>query len=579
MEFLGLLIGALVALAVAVLLSRSDRRRPPPDPDAVDPRRISHLCATLTGDPTADRPILNRILALGPDVIPALLAELTDAHRRADETTPPRLARLEEVIADFGLAAVPALTTALARLHPSAPLSPGLVRILRRLGGPGMRAICHRARALPDLAPYLPQLVPRGDPAADAALTAALATALADDDPPERRAALDTCAGLLVDRPRALDTLWDHADAPARATLLDALADWLPLATPALIHRGLTDPAPPVRAAAARLATHATAPPLHVPAAALAPLLRDADPTVRAAAARALAARPDPADRHLLVPAIDDPDPIVSHHARLGRLHGLDPRETAPPEEALLDLDDPDPARRRLAIHHLGRRRDDPRARERLIRLADDLDPATRLEAVLALARAGDAITPDLLVRILRAPPPPPDLLGAREAARRIGPPLAVPLARRLRPDPPDRARALLAVLRAIDYTDAVAPLLRALEDARTGALEGQLSATLHAAGPAARAALDHALRHPARGLLTPALRYLAAYATPDDLPLLIELYDRHPPLRAVVLNIIETQGPAAIPPLRARIRAGGDDLTLLALEHRLALLEAVTAH
>lgn len=574
MEFLGLLIGALVALAIAVLLSRSDRRRAPPDPEAVDPRRISHLCAALTGDPTADRPILNQILALGPDVIPALLGELTEAHRRADETTPARLARLEDVIADFGLAAVPALTAALARLHPSAPLSPGLVRIMRHLGGPGARASIHRARALPDLAPYLPQLVPRDDPAADAALTAALN----DVDPADRRAALDTCAGLIIDRPGALDTLWSRSDPPGRAALLDALLDWLPLATPTLIRSGLDDPAPTVRAAAARLATHATAPPLALPAAALAPLLDDDDPRVRAAAARALAARPDPADRRLLIPAIDDPDPTVSHHARLGRLHGLDPRETAPPEEALHDLDDPDPTRRRLAIHHLGRRRDDPRARERLIRLADDLDPTTRLEAVLALARAGDAITPDLLVRILRAPPPPPDLLGAQEAARRIGPPIAVPLARRLRPDPPDRARALLTVLRAIDYTDAVPPLLRALEDARTGALEGQLSATLHAAGPTARAALDHALRHPARGLLTPALRYLAAYATPADLPLLIDLYDRHPPLRTLVLNIIEAQGAAAIAPLRARIHAGGDDLTLLALEHRLALLEAVTA-
>lgn len=569
MEFLGLLAGALVALVLAILLSRGDRRRRAhDDDDAADPRRISRLCAALTGDPARDRPVQNRILALGPDVIPALLGELTDAHRHQDEHAPARLARLEEVVADFGLAAVPPVTAALGRLHPTAPLVPGLVRVLHRLDGPGARAVIRRGVEQPDLAPFLPRFRAAAD-AADA-LTAALLAV----DPDDRPAALETCAGLLADRPAVIERLWTRADARGRVALLGWLTDWLPLADPALAARALDDPEPTVRAAAARLATLLPA----LPAARLAAALDDPAPPVRAAAARALAARQDPADRAPLRAALRDPEATVALEARLGLLFDLDPRETDPPDAALAELVGHDPNRRRLAIHHLGRRRDDPRARERLIRLADDPDPAIRAEAVLALVRAGDAIAQDLLVRVLRALPPLTDRLDAQEAAQRLGPTLAVPLARRLRPDPPARIAALLAVLRAIPYTDAVPPLLRGLEDARTGALEGQLSATLHAGGPPVRAAIDQALRHPSRGLLAPALRFLAAYATPDDLPLLFDLFERHPPLRGVVLNLVEAQGEAAIAPLRAHIHRGGEDTVLLALEQRLALLEAIAA-
>jgi HEAT repeat protein len=582
-ELFALLAGALIALVLAMLLSRGDRRRrddDDADPPA-DPRRISRLCATLTGDPARDRPVHNQILALGPDVIPALLGELTELHRHTEAQAATHLARLEEVIADFGLAAVPPVTTALGRLHPTAAMVPGLVRVLRRLGPPGLRAVIHRGVATPDLAPFLPRFRDGLDD-----LPSPLADALLTVEPALRATALETCAGLLGERPADIERLWTRWDAAGRVALLGWLTDWPALADAALAARGLTDSEPTVRAAAARLATLLPT----LPAAALAAALADPAPTVRAAAARALAARTEPSERAALRAALADPDPTVALEARLGLLgdgdaaepdfQETDPQETDPPDPdtALADLTGPDPARRRLAIHHLARRRDDPRARERLIRLADDPDPAVRAEAVLALARAGDAIAADLLVRVLRALPPITDRLDAQETARRLGPALAVPLARRLGPDPPARIDALLAVLRTIPYADAVPPLLRGLEDARTGTLESQLTATLHLGGPPVHAAIDHALRHPARGLLAPALRFLAAYARPADLPLLFDLFDRHPPLRTAVLNLIEAQGDAAITPLRARIALGGEDTLMLALEHRLALLEAIAA-
>lgn len=589
MELLGLLVGALLALLVTLLVARGDRpRRPAEPPGPVDVRRVSRLSRHLTGDPVRDRPLLNRILALGPDVIPGLLGELTECHRHPDPRHAPRAARLEEVVADFGLAAVPAVSDALARLHPTAPLVPGLVRILRRLDGPGTRALIDRAVRVPDLAPFLPRFR-FGGPGSDPA--GALVAALRAIDPPDRPRALALCAGLLAAHPVAIEALWAAWGPPGRVDLLRWLADWLPVARAAaepLPERGLRDPDPTVRAAAARLAAL-----LRVDVAALSAALEDPDPAVRAAACRAVAARRVSLGP-LLADCAADADPRVALEALLGRL--ADPAALPPPDPALpapiaallaaerpIDaalaaLEDSDPTTRRVAAHLLGRHHDDPRARERLIRLADAAEPADRATAVLALARAGDAIAADLLVRVLRAGAPPADLLDLQEAAQRVGAEVAAPLARRLRPPPPDRVLATLAVLRAAPYADAVPPLLRGLEDARSGALEGQLAATLYVGGPAVREAVSRALRQPTRGLLAPALRFLAAYGDPADLPLLLDLHDRHPPLRGVLLNLVEGLGPAAIAPLRARIAEGGDDPVVEALEQRLAMLEAAHA-
>ncbi len=585
MEFVGLLLGALLALLVLLTLSRGNPRRAAREPigDPPDLRRVTRLCRHLSGDPIRDRPLLNRILALGPDVVPTLIGELTECHRHPDQRSPSRAARLEEVVADFGLAAVPAVTDALARLHPTAPLVPGLVRILRRLRGPGTRAVIDRAVRVPDLAPFLPRFrfdAPGHDP------VGALVAALRGADAEHRPLALELCAGLLS--PAAIESLWATWGAEGRTDLLRWLADWLPIAERAgLAERGLRDRDPQVRVAAARLGTIL---PSSVGIAALTTAVEDDDPGVRAAVCRAIAAR-RASTRALLDERLRDADPRVALEALLGRLRdperpppdlpgpiGLLLDDERPVDAALAGLEDPDPALRRAAAHLLGRHHADPRARERLIRLADAPDPRDRATAVLVLARAGDAVAGDLVVRVARAGAmaDAPDLLDVQEAAQRVGPPVAAPLARRLRSRTAGRVDATLAVLRAVPYAGAVPPLLRGVEDARSGALEGRLAATLHVGGAEVRAGVGQALRQPTRGLLAPALRFLAAYGEPADLPLLVELFDRHPPLRGVLLNLIEGQGAAAVEPLRARIDAGGEDAVVESLEQRLAMLEAV---
>ena len=592
MEFFGLLAGAILALLIGTLLLRGGDP-PPRESDEVPAEggRVGTLCQRLTGDPRRDRPLLNRILALGPGVVPDLVDAMAEEVRDTDGPDPQRLARMEELVADFGLAAVGPVTESLARLQPTAPHAPGLMRILARLGRPGVGAILRRGLAQPDLAPFLPRF--------RAEARAALVTALEDRPPAGRARDLTRLAGLLGAHPDALDTLWARWDPAGRVDLLHWLADWLPLARSEHIHRGLEDEDPDVRRAAARLARLLVDPSLLGP---LDRLAQEPDPEVRQAAVRALAAQPLKEARPRLVAAVADPDRGVAMAAVAGLLSAPDEvlqsaleQATALPAEALalLSLVTPlnekrdlaplsaaleadDPALRDVTARALGRLSDhDPRARERLIRLADGESQDDRVRAVYALSFNADTTVAELLARALRTVPDREQLVRLQEAAQHIGEAAVLPLARRLRPDPPGRVEASLAVVRVQPYDAATPPLLRGLEDARSGFIEGLVAATLSVGGEAVRERIYDALDVPSRGLLPPALRYLAGYGTAQDVPLLIGLFDRHFLLRQVILNLIESQGGDAIAAIEARIEAGGDDAPLALLEQRLAILLA----
>ncbi len=606
MEFLGFLAGAVMALLVAVALfrtvdpARRRRRRhaaASADDEVGERDRVESLCAALTGDPQRDRPLLNRLLALGPSIVPSLLEHLAELLRAPDGPPPRRVARVEELVADFGLAAVPPVTDLLARLQPTAPLAPALTRILFRLGQYGARSVMQRGLRHPELAAFLPRFrhLRRGDGA-----TALFLTLRDAPGPPGDH--LATLAGLLADAPDVLDKLWDAWDAPRRVGLLCFLADWLPLARPVDVRRGAADPHPPVQRAAARLAHLLVDPALVGPLSALA---RGGDAGTRKVAVQALAAQPSLGALPALLEAAADVDAGVALHALIGcvRAHAavaddafgaaralrgtpahallaeqapLDGPPGGPLEPLLAALDGADEGLRALAATLLARHLDaDPRARERLIRVADGSLGGDRVLAVATLARAHDPTAAELLVKCLRQPVDADARLQLQEAAQHIGEAALAPLARRLRPQAPGQVEGALAVLRAQPYAAAAPQLLRGLEDARSGYLEGLLAATLKVGGDAVRAVIDEALVDPRRGLLAPALRYLAAYACPDDVDLLLTLFDRHLPLRSIILNLVEGQGEAARPALAQRIAAGGEDAILTALEQRKALLDA----
>lgn len=532
-----LLAGLLLALVVTLLLFGERRPRTTPTAHA-PPAQVDHLCAALTGDAERDRPLVNRMLALGPGIVPDLLDVIAILRHDPGPRDVARFSLLEALVADFGLAAVGPVTDRLQRLRPTVPLAASLTRILARLGPNGLRAVVRRALLNSELAPFLPRLAQAVAPsAASGAITAALAERAAV----HHQIDLDTVAGLLPQHPDVLDALWATWPTPGREALLRWLMDWPCLATEAHVARALADEAAEVRRLGARLA-RLRPDPQHGPA-----LTRLA----KAGCAEARAAL-----------------------ARLDWLPAPEPGAGPDLEQRLDALDAPQLATRLRAIGQLSHETD-PRARERLIRLADGEGGAEQVAAIAALAASGAPNTPELLARALRDAPRGDHLIQLQEAAIDLGPAAVGPAVRRMRVAPRERASAFLAVLRALPCEGAVPSLLRALEDARSGTLEATLAATLRAAGPPAQLALDRALDEPARGLLASALRYLAIYAGPAELDRLESLFRRHPPMRGIILNLLESLGPAARPSLQTLIDDGGDDLIVTQLEHRLAVLDA----
>ena len=576
MELLGLVISAVLALLVvrAFIWPAQPEQRPESTLDPLD-----RLCAQLSGDPVRDRPTLNRILALGPMVIPAILDEIAGGLRAPDEHEPRRQARLEELVADFGLAAVPPVAELLVRLQPTASLAAPLTRIVHRLGQSGAEAFFRRGLLLPGLVLYLPRL--RWAPAAEAAAIGALRDRDGD------RVALDRLAGIIATHPQIIEALFERWSPRGRAQLLEWLADWLPLARIHHIERGLRDPSPVVRAAAAQLAGLLSAPEL-LPA--LAAQSRDEDVLVRRAATWALAVHVEPSTEAVLLAAARDSDDQVALNAIIGLVGTPDFKAAAAsaPRLGLSDLrpddvlslvsalDDPRHSTRvvaaRLLTPHVAH---DPRARERLISMARSEGAHDRVWALDSLSHARDPEAAEILARAISGTLSTDELRRLQVAAQRIGEAVARPLVRRMRGRVDGRLEATLVVLRSQSFLDATAFLLRSLEDIRSGPVEALISATLFAGGSPVRAAIQQSIDAPARGLLAPGLRYLSTFATPDDVPLLIRLFDRHLPLRTVILNLIESQGVAALPALNVRIDAGGEDSLLLALEQRQANLLA----
>ena len=598
---LGVLLGAIVAMLVVRHFVSNDDPAEDPQPRRNSTDRLAELCASLNGDPRRDRPILNRILALGPEVVPLLLDQLHGTVKSNESVKPELQARIEELVADFGLAASPSLRQHLTRTRPGSPQGAGLMRILVRLGHAGGIDLLRRAFDTPGLLPFVPRLRLASEPfeAPDEVLHEVLG-----HRPIERlRRDLDTVAGLIVNHPVVVDRLWAGGDARTRAAVLEWLCNWLPLARLEHVEAGLADEEVCVRIAAAHLGALLVDPTLVGP---LGDLTRDGNPSARAAAAHALGTQPLRGAVTPLRATVNDPDPEVAVAAALAlwrhRDAGLsravassnilaDSRRGAllraafPLEGALRDIDpllaalsDPDAAVRQLSTRLLGAFVDvDPRARERLIRAAEGADRGDRVAAVTALVLAGDETAPEQLAAALIGPVDPDAHLWLQEAAQCLGDKAVMPIARKVANGHREHAGALLSVLRVQPFLPAIPVLLRALEKTRGEPIEAAIAATLQAGSAEVRSAVDDCLEQPRRGLLVPALTYLAAYGTPDDLPILIALYDRHPPLRGILLNLIEAQGPAAVDALGVRVRRGGDEGVVAALERRLAVLVACT--
>lgn len=597
----------LLAVAVVVLVRALTQ---PDDDDALDadfdPRvpgvalRVQDLAGALTGRPEIDRALQNRLLALGPPAIPALLRTLTDRLRQPEAVAPSVLARLEETLADFGLSSLEPVLTQLGRVTPTSPQGASLLRVLDRLGPAGAAQALERLVVSPELGAYLPRFRLEA-PSRDARLL--LRRVLLSTPASRQRASLESLAGLVAAHPGVVTDLWAAWDDRGRATLLSWLSDWPPLARPALVADGLASSAAGVRLWAARLAQGL--PPEEVRDAVVHALLdpqsRLLDPhgEVRAALVDAVADWGETRDTPLLTALCGDPDERVAlaASAALFVRGGAEPPEREASartelgwvlvdaargghlEPLLAALDDEARSLQRLSCALLAPAvRVDPRARERLTRAVEGRDAELAAHAVLALARGGDSQAGELVPRPVRPGMSHEAGLVLRRAVGLIGDAAAAPIARRLRGETGPRADLLLSMLRALPLAPIVPTLLRALEASQGARVEFAIAATLAAGGEPVRATLEEVIEQPGRGLLAAALHYWALYGAPSDVPLYLRAYERHAALRGLALALLELQGAAARERLRAHIEAGGDDAVLLPLEARLDLLEACHA-
>ena len=596
MEPIGLLIGALLALVFVLILLRTEERTEEVEESEVPSSRILDLCRRLTGHPERDRAIENQILTLGDAIAPTLLSEISRIRHSAHADEFARLATLEKLVADFGLGVLDPLMARLSRIHPTSPLAPSMLRVIAYIGRSGTPILMNHALENKELMPFIPHLSRHLDDAELVKLVKARSV--------EKRASdLTALAGSLARRPQFFSIFWRTGHTEDRIALLNWLEQWLPLVAKHLIEEGLGHDEPRIQCAAARVASLLVDPSLIDP---LTRLAQSADDTVRTLGIQALAAQDNSLSRPILEDALGDPSERVASTALCALLTAEGPkfvlkdarhlirRGTALSalcadlteqedgrtfEKAIVVVDGPDHQFRAVAARYLAAHsQSDPRARERLIRLADSTEHSDRVHAVSALAQVGDRAAQDLLVRVLRTPTEG-DLLPLEEAAQNMGADVVPVLARRLRPHPPGRLEATLSVLRTLPYESAVGPLLHGLEDARNGSIECLMGATLALGGETIQQGIIDALRQPKQGLVVPALRYLSVHGGPSSIPLLLDVFRQHPPLRSLILNLIETYSEDGLAALEAEIESGGEDQVLDSLEERLALMRVCLSH
>ena len=128
--------------------------------------------------------------------------------------------------------------------------------------------------------------------------------------------------------------------------------------------------------------------------------------------------------------------------------------------------------------------------------------------------------------------------------------------------------------MRSLSGEDKVDYLLQALEDIREERSRIELIQTVASNARVGRATIEDALKTQRKGLVLPALRFLAAHCQVSDASLLLHVYDNQLTLRSLVLSVLESLGPDAIDAMEQHIQAGGDDLALEALEKRLLILD-----
>ncbi len=529
------------------------------DPDLRQVRR--HLAALATDDPQAVREAGNRLLSLGPRVIPALYDHLRSLGESASEEERARQGLVEEAVASFGLRAAVPLARSLRRVVFPSRMVPCALRVARKLGEPAIPALvgalddenCAALGLVLHRCPGMP--APHG--------TAVLATLAG--------ARLERClrvfAGVLEQEPEAVGALYATAGAPQRRGLVSFYLRWpAPVAAQVLL-RALSDPEaanraqaalgvgllaadlpPRLRAAAddadteVRLASLRACTALDARDAAglLAGRVRDAPPAERAEAALALPADVPVTGDEVLASALSADDRRVG----LAAAAGLARRGAGGPgpDAALEALGAEDVALRRLAArclgHHMGT---DVRARERTFLLAEADDPEVRAAACAALAAGRQRDLPPLLARAVeRCEGTPPEVFELRRAVLVAGDEAVQHLVRLVRTARPPAALLAAELVAAVGSELALDGLLRSLPHRRGDVVGMAVRSHVAAFGPAALEATAGLLGSELGWLPPTACEVLLQYGDASVCQLLLAHLDRSEAHHAAGLAALE---------------------------------------
>ena len=213
-----------VMLVIILLQARwaasADAADEEPDEPDDDDRVRHHLDRLGAADPAAVREATNRLLALGPRVIPALCDHLRSLDDAAEAAARSRQGLIEEVVASFGLRAVAPLAHSLRRVVFPSPMVAAALRIARRVGEAALPAflaaldeencaalglILHRCPGLP-----VPHLVRAGPTLS----------------PGRLRLLLQVFGGALEHYPEAGPQLWTTCPPAARRVLVAFYVGW-----------------------------------------------------------------------------------------------------------------------------------------------------------------------------------------------------------------------------------------------------------------------------------------------------------------------------------------------------------------
>lgn len=553
-------------------------------------RATRELRRLASDDPEEVRQASNRLLSLGPGVIPALCDRLRagDDANHVGEDPRGHQALVEDLVASFGLHAAPALAHSLRRVVFPSPMISAALRISQRVGPStlqplvtaieeenvaGLGLVLHRCPGAPE--------------------THVLRT-LPTLGPDQATRALRVFAGTLEPHAESVVELFGRAPAPLRRTMVRFFEGWpTPLAAEILV-RAAHDPDPELRAAGVRgvalLAAEAPAPLREavddsnaavrraalmacgaVDPTAVQEALRhrvvDGPPGERVEAALALASSGGAADAdtaRALEKAADDEDPGVSL-AALAALAVGGHQQGCAPAFAALDADTQD--LRRIAARALCLLAPhDVRARERAFVLAEGDDPVTRAAACAGLVPCELRDLPRILARaVAQSAGDPVEHFHLRLAAQSLGEPALPDLLRLVRTARADAALLAAELVAATGTDAALEGLLRSLPHRRGDAVGMTIRSHAAAFGPIALEVASGLLRMGVGIIPTAICEFVLQYGDAEDhADALIEaigLDDAHRAPALAALECFSATSPQAVLNAldRRRDAPGGD--------------------